>query len=459
MRSEGQGSTSELDARLAESVGRVISENVVDAPLSAAPGGRDGSDGSPYELQDRSFGVVEQRLMQRQRRTRRLRVTVGLAAVVAVAGGTWGRGHLLDRGGERITYQVGDGQAQQEGNLIASTVADQTTDVRFSDGTRIQMEPRARGRIVTLDRRGAKVALYQGKLHVDVRHRANARWLFQAGPFEVRVHGTSFSISWNVATARFDLQMESGVVSVAGPISGGEMVLHAGQTLSVSLGDNAAGAGTAAAPVAGPPIAGDRMAPDGAGPQVAPPAVANPVAPPRLDAALADRARAAMDWRAELASGHASEVVADAERRGLGRVLARADSENLAALADAARYVGQDGLARRALHTQRRRFPRSKRAAEASFLLGRLEDESAGGTARALAWYDHYLSEAPSGALVSEALGRKMMVLERARRHDEAVAMAADYLHRFPAGSYAHAAEVIAGSSGPSVAPGSPRGP
>jgi len=464
MRSEGQGSTSELDARLAESVGRVISETVAERSMLAArygsdDGSDDGSDGSPYELQDRSFGVVEQRLMRRQRRAQRLRVTGALAAAVVIAGGYWGRGHLLDRGGERITYQVGDGQPTQEGNLIASAVADQPTDVRFSDGTRLQMEPHARGRIVDIDRRGAKVALYQGKVHVDVRHRANARWLFQAGPFEVRVHGTSFSISWNVATARFDLQMESGVVSVAGPISGGEMVLHAGQTLSVSLGDNGAGAGTAAAPVGGAPMGADRTAPAEAGPQIAPPAVANPAGSPRLDATLPERARAAMDWRAQLAGGHASEVVADAERRGLGRVLARADSEDLAALADAARYVGQDGLARRALHTQRRRFPRSKRAAEASFLLGRLEDESAGGTARALAWYDHYLTEAPSGAYVSEALGRKMMVLERARRHDEAVTMAADYLRRFPAGSYAHAAEVIAGSSGPPTAPGSPRGP
>jgi len=236
-------------------------------------------------------------------------------------------------------------------------------------------------------------------------------------------------------------------------------VLHAGQTLSVSLGDSGAGAGTAAAPVGGVATGADRMDPAGAGPQVAPSAVTNPMGPSHLDAALLDRARTTMDWRAELAGGRASAVVADAERRGLGRVLARADSEDLAALADAARYVGQDGLARRALHTQRRRFPHSKRAAEASFLLGRLEDESAGGTARALAWYDHYLTEAPSGAYVSEALGRKMMVLERARRHDEAVAMASDYLRRFPAGSYAHAAEVIAGSSGPPTAPGSPRGP
>jgi TolA-binding protein len=456
MRSENKGSTSELDARLAESVGRVISVNVGNVGKSPPYAVQDGSQG---EWQDRSFAVLEQRLKRHHRRTRRLRATVAVAAAAVVcAGGYWGRGRLMDPLGERITYQVGGGLALEEGNLIASTVASEAKDVRFSDGTRMRMEPRARGRIVDLDRNGGKVALYQGKAHIDVRHRSNARWLFEAGPFEVRVHGTSFSLSWNAATARFDLQMESGVVSVAGPISGGEIVLHAGQTLSVSLGDQQAGAGAAAAP----PVGGDRAAPAGAGAEVAPPAGADPVGGPRLDAALAaDRtgAGAPKDWRAELAAGRASAVVADAERKGLGRVLARADSEDIAALADAARYVGREDLARRALRTQRRRFPRSKRGAEAAFLLGRLEDESAGGAARALAWYDHYLAEAPSGAYVSEALGRKVMVLERTGRHDKAVAMAADYLRRFPTGSYAHAAGVLVGSSGPGAAPESPRGP
>ena len=41
-----------------------------------------------------------------------------------------------------------------------------------------------------------------------------------------------------------------------------------------------------------------------------------------------------------------------------------------------------------------------------------------------------------------------MMVLERGQRHDEAVAIAADYLRRFPRGSYAHAAGVLVGAPG-----------
>ena len=65
------------------------------------------------------------------------------------------------------------------------------------------------------------------------------------------------------------------------------------------------------------------------------------------------------------------------------------------------------------------------------------------GARRALGWYDRYLLEAPRGAYVSEALGRKMMVLERTDRQAEATVIAADYLRRFPGGTYSHAAQAL----------------
>ena len=151
----------------------------------------------------------------------------------------------------------------------------------------------------------------------------------------------------------------------------------------------------------------------------------------------------AESWVTQLAEGHAGEIVADAERRGLARAIEQSGSEELAALADAARYQRNDALARRALLAQRRRFPHSVRAAEASFLLGRLDEESAGGAERALGWYDRYLAEAPGGAYVSEALGRKMVALESTGRRADAAAIAGAYLRRFPAGTYAHAAEAL----------------
>jgi TolA-binding protein len=388
------------------------------------------SAGGPRSVaaEERSLALVEQRLARRERVIRRLRAAVVMAVMVG-GGAYWGRVHYGDRSGQEITYELRRGLTVGEGDLVASAANTEPADLRFSDGTLVRMEPRTRGRVLHLDRNGATVALYDGKAHVEVQHRANARWLFDAGPFQVRVHGTAFSMSWNAATAHFDLQMESGVVSVTGPISGGEVVLQAGQKLSVTLSDHE----TAPAPASAPaPIAASTVRP-------------------------ADRAVLLNKWRAELAEGHASAVIAEAQRSGLGRVLEIADVEDLAALADAARYVGKEDLARRILHTERRRFPGSKRAADAAFLLGRLEDESPPGVARALAWYDRYLTEAPSGAYASEALGRKMTVLERSGQHENAVAVARLYLRRFCTGSYAHAATVLVDPS--ALASGLPRTP
>ena len=128
-------------------------------------------------------------------------------------------------------------------------------------------------------------------------------------------------------------------------------------------------------------------------------------------------------------------------------MLERADSEDLWALANAARYVGRYPLARQALSAQRRRFPSSDRARQAAFLLGRLHDADPDGPGNALGWYDRYLVEARDGADVSDALGRKMTLLQRWNRRTEALAVARDYLRRFPRGTYANAARALVRSS------------
>ncbi|MES1208761.1 MAG: hypothetical protein ABUS79_22725, partial [Pseudomonadota bacterium] len=149
------------------------------------------------------------------------------------------------------------------------------------------------------------------------------------------------------------------------------------------------------------------------------------------------------DWATRLANGDAAGIVGEARRRGVGWVLESSSSADLAILADAARFQRDGELARQALLAQRRRFAGSPRAAEASFLLGRLEDETDSGRARALDWYDRYLKEAPHGTYVSEALGRQMLVLEETGQHGAAAVIAGDYLRRFSGGTYAHAARAI----------------
>mgnify|MGYP000395085967 CR=1 FL=1 len=74
---------------------------------------------------------------------------------------------------------------------------------------------------------------------------------------------------------------------------------------------------------------------------------------------------------------------------------------------------------------------------------GRWEVVAQAGAARALAWYDEYLTRAPSGPFASEALGRKMTLIERLQGPDRARPLAEEYLRLFPKGNYAGAARTL----------------
>jgi TolA-binding protein len=300
------------------------------------------------------------------------------------------------------------------------------------------MAAQSRGRVVQVTDRGARFALEEGKASVDIIPRPHARWLFEAGPFLVRVHGTSFTVAWNPAEAVFDVRLENGAISVASPLAAPEIRLHQGQTLRVSLRDETSTIGTTAT---SPP-----SSVSGAPPVVAP---GSPEAPPAMAATPeSDQGRwSHRGWAAAVKENRSAHVVADADRRGVATVLERADSEDLWALANAARYGGPFALAHQALLAQRKRFPASDQARDAAFLLGRLHNDDRDGPDTALKWYDRYLAEARAGTHVSDALGRKMTLLERWSRHAESRTVAAEYLQRFPGGFYVSAARALLRSS------------
>jgi hypothetical protein len=153
-------------------------------------------------------------------------------------------------------------------------------------------------------------------------------------------------------------------------------------------------------------------------------------------AAAADCKPPSSDWNALVSRGEFAVIVQQTERRGIDRCLATLGSGDLAALADAARYARRDELARRTLLTERRRFSSSAAARDAAFLLGRLE-EADQRPSSAIEWFDTYLGESPAGTYASEALGRKMVLVQRTRSDAAAGPLAAQYLARFPDGAYA----------------------
>ncbi|WP_437727713.1 tetratricopeptide repeat protein [Sorangium sp. So ce861] len=148
------------------------------------------------------------------------------------------------------------------------------------------------------------------------------------------------------------------------------------------------------------------------------------------------RAAAAPSWAKRVAAGDFRSVLAEAEQRGMGGVLEHGSLDDLVALADAARYARRGDVAQRALTATRKRFPGTSHGKAAAFLLGRMVDDG-GSPGAAVAWYDAYLAESPGGPFAAEALGRKMVAVERTAGRAAARPVAELYLKRHPRGAHA----------------------
>ena len=387
--------------------------------------------GSPAWAKPSEREFVRRLARFRQLRRSRRRIAAGVTIASALVGIGLAGSRFRDPAptAPTLSYRVDSQDPPSGGYILVSETADAL--LAFSDGSKVRMAARARGRVVEVNNRGAKFSLDDGKVSVDIVHRPRAQWIFEAGPFRVNVHGTSFTVAWNPVETVFEVRLTSGTISVASPMAGPDIQMRAGQTLRVSLRDQSSTLGTMTGQASPPSV--DSA---GASPSFEP--------PPRPPLGLSESPRwTHRSWMTALAENKAADVVADADRRGLTTVLERADSEDLWALANAARYAGRYVLAREALSAQRRRFPSSDRAREAAFLLGRLHDGDRDGPGNALGWYDRYLVEAQDGVRVSDALGRKMTLLQRWNRRPEALAVARDYLRRFPRGTYANAARAL----------------
>ena len=326
-----------------------------------------------------------------------------------------------------LSYQIEGGSLVEGGYLRESGRAG--IRLTFAEGTEFVLMPGTRSRLRAVNAAGARIAIEHGTASFQVTPSGDHRWQVDVGPFLVTVKGTVFTVSWDAEAERFELKLQHGRVTVSGPVTGGEIALHGGQRLLVDLPQ---GETTISEPK---PEAWRESAPE--------PREPPPVATDRAAGLAEKRAPASGKpdgnrlWARELAAGHLDRILAEAERAGLDATLQRVSSEDLLALADAARYRRRMELAREALLAARRRFPSSPRALDAAFLLGRVEEASDHGLARAIEWYDEYLTRAPAGTYASEALGRKMTLTSKQEGAAQARPVAEEYLRRFPNGTYA----------------------
>jgi hypothetical protein len=331
----------------------------------------------------------------------------------------------------RFTTELGEGRA---GAWLATDTSAELP-LTFSEGTRVVMAPDSRGRVEELRPLGASFLLERGEVHARVVHERNANWRFLAGPFEVKVTGTSFAIQWDPGRERFAVQVDEGSVVVAGPHIGGVETVVAGKrctvdlpsrTMRISPSDEGAHEGVDASPA---PPGHETGLP-------APSAAASPGSP------LLPPTVANIPWTTLEEKGDYDAAYAAALGAGLGVVLRASSADELLRLAQVARLAGHRDTERQALVTCRRRFPGTERAAVAAYELGRSSSPS-----EASSWFDTYLGEQPAGPLAREASGR--LIEARANAGDDRGAReaATRYLARYPDGPHATLARrVLAGS-------------
>jgi ferric-dicitrate binding protein FerR (iron transport regulator) len=335
----------------------------------------------------------------------------------------------------------------------------QTLPLAFSDGSRVSLNENAGLRVTETDRARTAVLLETGSADFDIVHHDRRSWDVLAGPYRVHVTGTAFRLSWDASQRWLRLAMRSGSVVVTGP------GIETGVTVK-------GGAEFEARVTTGVTLQHDK--------QAAPPSEEKVLAPRKVDAAARVTAREGLERRvdptfgappkqtqaaatsatpipppavpsapsagpttssARNGGGTYDAVVARAEAHGISAFLGSESASELRALADAARFTGRLGLCERALHSVRARFPSTADAAWASFVLGRLAEDS-GRLRQALGYYDE--ASGSGSSLRAEALGRKMVALHRLGEHAKAEAVARQYLERYADGPYARQARELA---------------
>ena len=347
------------------------------------------------------------------------------------------------RGEKPLQVSFTGARLGDHGQITSTANLPNTSLLHFSDGTEVELRPGATANLVDVTDRGASLTLTCGAAQFRVTPLPGAHWAVAAGPFRVEVKGTVFDLEWAPKPGTLRLQLHRGSVAVTGPLATEPILLRDQRELLIDLPRREIKVldqrGNVPAPAPEPtaePTIEAQAAPQR---HIEGPVPATTVRETSKDPSR----RSATSWQALFVAGKLDLILSEAENAGFDVSLERRSNEDLAALADAARYRDRAGLARRTLLAQRDRFPRSLRATEAAFLLGRLDESSTGAT-QALAWYDRYLGEAPRGRYAAEALGRKMLVVQKLRGSEAARPLAEDYVRRYPDGAYAELAHKLA---------------
>jgi hypothetical protein len=377
----------------------------------------------------------ERLLLERARRSRRTWALISAAALAcAFAIGFFTRSRAA------YTFTV-DAESAPVGASVETNGA-APRQILFSEGSTMKIAPASVLQVREVDRKGATLLLDRGGVEVDIVARPDSRWELHAGPFQVRVLGTAFRVEWAPELQHFVLTVHRGSVFVRGPMLEPGRDVQAGARCEVELPKGRL--------VVGP--VGDLRASDTK--EAAPPESreqASAVDPPmprepssaevrskKGAAAAPGDARRAPSWQELERTGQFDKALREAERVGLDAIYDTASAEDLLSLARAARFVGRSNVSAGALLACRRRFPSTREAAAAAYLMGRNAAPD-----QAVKWFSAYLSEEPGGAWAREASGRLVEAHQANGDVRSAREAAKRYLARYPDGPHADFAKRV----------------
>ncbi len=374
----------------------------------------------------------ERLLQHTARRARNRKLAVVGSACLMVGGAVFVSVALQP---QVLTYRVDNATEQGTLGSYMSASAQTALGLRFSEGSRVVLQPRARGRVSQTSRHGATMVLEDGRAHAEIVHRDNTDWRVLAGPFIVGVTGTTFDVAFDVTTQTFELKMQSGKVRVAGPGLKEPVEVQGDQRLVLSAkGVDPQGLRAEVAPPAAPaaPAASASCATSAAMGEVAP--ATQEIAAPQHRSAAGPEVE--VESFGQLgARGQHQRIIELAEKLGFDKAIGSSNRTDLLALGNAARFAGRGNLAAMAYRAVRERFAKSPESTTAAFFLGRVNETA--NPAQAISWYERYVAEAPSGVWVADALGRRMAILNESQGGPAAQTAAKDYLEHFPSGPYA----------------------
>jgi len=322
-----------------------------------------------------------------------------------------------------------------------------------------------------------------------VVHRDETRWTVEAGPFVVNVIGTRFQVRWEPGDEAFGLEVHEGTVRLSGP-SGTRTVTQSDGAVRVGLRPSLPTPTTPAlaAPVEEETVTEPRPAriierpeprttasfdvapvhsearvatpdtpsyrpPSGSLQLKLPPKTPDaasdpqPAAEPEVatEAELESAAREAPTpepaWKELVAQGKYREMLSSLSPAQLEEAMWQGDERDVVNIAAAARRSG-DGRTRYMYSVVRARFTGTDAAANAAFMIARMEFHEKAPHAAA-GWLEIYLRERPEGRFSREAAGRLVEAYLQSEDPRKAKAAAERYLARYPNGPHAALARSV----------------